>query len=241
MRVAEREADTKQAASGGGTGAPLEPDVHALLGEALGSGCLQDEGWRLLAERAVRLQAPAGRRLFQAGDPCREFLLVLQGCIRVQYLDETGNEIVLYRVRAGETCILTTSCLLGDADYPAEGLVEEDLVATAVTLPVFRRALASEAVRNFVFAAMGRRLVDLMLRIDELAFRRLDRRLARHLLDRRTAVVHTTHQDIAVELGSAREVVSRLLKDFERKGWVRLGRGRIEILHAGALAALAGD
>ncbi len=206
----------------------------------LGPQSLEDAGWRLMAQDARLITAQKGARLFQAGDPCREFVMVLDGSIRVQYLDEEGNEIVIYRVQGGETCILTTSCLLGQTAYPAEGIVEEPLQAALVPLATFRRALASEAVRNFVFAAMGRRLADLMRRIDELAFRRLDRRLAQYLL-RQGCVVEATHQEIAVELGSAREVVSRLLKDFERKGWLVLGRGRIEICQSAALARLACD
>ncbi len=199
-----------------------------------------DPGWRLMARDARLVEADKGTRLFQAGDPCREFVMVLAGAIRVQYLDEQGNEIVIYRVRAGETCILTTSCLLGQVNYPAEGIVDAPLRAALVPLATFRAALASEAVRDFVFATMGRRLMELMLRIDELAFRRMDRRLAQYLLAR-GRVVEATHQEIAVELGSAREVVSRLLKDFERRGWLRLGRGRIEIREPEALAGLACD
>lgn len=210
--------------------------LAALVGEE----GMADEGWRLLARHGRRITAPAGACLFHVGEPCTHFVLVLAGTVRVQYVDEAGNEIVLYRVRAGETCILTTSCLLGDRCYPAEGFVETPLEAVLVPLAVFRRALASEAVRNYVFAAMSRRLVDLMLRIDELAFRRMDRRLAHYLLGQ-GKVVAATHQEIAVELGTAREVVSRLLKDFERRGWVSLGRGRIEVRERAALEDLACD
>ncbi len=219
---------------------PQSPPADHWLASLLGEEALADEGWRLLARHGQRITAPRGAHLFRVGEPCTRFVLVLAGTARVQYVDEEGNEIVLYRVRAGETCILTTSCLLGERCYPAEGIVESPLEAVLVPLAVFRRALASEAVRNYVFAAMGRRLVDLMLRIDELAFRRMDRRLAHYLLGQGT-VLAATHQEIAVELGTAREVVSRLLKDFERRGWVSLGRGRIEIRATEALAELACD
>ncbi|MFQ5488067.1 MAG: Crp/Fnr family transcriptional regulator [Gammaproteobacteria bacterium] len=210
------------------------------LATMLGPQSMADAGWRLMARDARLIRAEKGARLFQAGDPCREFVMVLAGSLRVQYLDGEGNEIVIYRVRTGETCILTTSCLLGHANYPAEGIVEKPLQAALVPLDTFRRALDSEAVRIFVFAALGRRLVDLMVRIDELAFQRMDRRLAQYLV-RHGGVVEATHQEIAVELGSAREVVSRLLKDFERKGWLVLGRGRIELRQLAALARLACD
>ncbi len=223
------------------SGAELDEDLlRGPLAAMLGDTALREPGWQLIARHAVDFRAPAGERLFQAGDPCRHFVLVLEGSIRVQYLDEEGNEIVLYRVSQGETCILTTSCLLGASAYPAEGIVETALRAALAPAAVFRQALACEAVRDFVFTAMGRRLVDLMRRIDELAFRRLDRRLARYLLGRGEEV-RVTHQEIAVELGSAREVVSRLLKDFERRGWVSLGRGHIKVHAPEALSRLACD
>ncbi len=210
--------------------------LNALPDEAR----VSDPGWRLIGRHARIMDAPAGTELFRAGDPCSHFVIVLSGCVRVQYLDHNGNEIVLYRVREGETCILTTSCLLGQARYPAQGVAEETLQAALVPMPVFQEALAHEPVRAYVFNTLGRRLVDLMLLIEEVAFRRMDGRLAQYLL-KQGEVVRATHQEIAVELGSAREVVSRLLKDFERKGWIAMQRRRIEILERRALEELGCD
>ncbi len=210
--------------------------LSALLGEGGASG----SGWRLIGQHAQLMRADRGTEMFRAGDPCQHFVIVLAGCIRVQYLDHNGNEIVLYRVQKGETCILTTSCLLGNARYPAQGIVEEPLEAAMVPMAVFRQALAHEPVRNYVFNTMGKRLVDLMLLVEEVAFRRLDGRLAQHLL-KHGNVVRATHQEIAVELGSAREVISRLLKDFERKGWIAMRRRRIDILQPRALEKLECD
>jgi len=193
-----------------------------------------------VADHARLLRAERGTVLFHAGDPCKDFVIVLAGSIRVQYLDAHGNEIVLYRVQRGETCILTTSCLLGYTTYPAEGIVEEALHVALLPMVIFRQTLAYEPVRNFVFASMGKRIVDLMMLIDDIAFCRMDRRLAQFLL-KQGRRVHATHQDIAVELGSAREVISRLLKDFERRGWVSLRRGQIEIHAPERLAELGCD
>ena len=217
-----------------------EPDQSEVITAVIPAADVADPGWRLLAEEARTVSLAAGAVLFKAGDPCREFVIVLGGSIRVQYSDAEGHEIVLYRVRRGETCILTTSCLMGGAAYPAEGLVEEDAKLAVVSLAVFRRALNHEAFRNFVFTTMGRRILDLMLVIDEIAFRRLDHRLAEYLAARGGAV-DTTHYQIAVELGSAREVVSRLLKEFERRGWVGLQRGHIEIRDRDALREFSCD
>lgn len=210
------------------------------IATAIPAADVADPGWRLLAAEARIVSLTAGAALFRIGDPCRDFVIVLDGSIRVQYSDAQGHEIVLYRVRRGETCILTTSCLMGGAAYPAEGLVEDDARLAVVSLAVFRRALNHEGFRNFVFATMGRRILDLMLVIDEVAFRRLDRRLAEYLAAR-GAAIDATHYQIAVELGSAREVVSRLLKEFERRGWVGLHRGHIEIRDRDALREFSCD
>lgn len=207
--------------------------LTGLLGEARAGNA----GWRLIARHAQLIRLEKGTEMFRTGDPCNHFVIVLDGCIRVQYLDHNGNEIVLYRVREGETCILTTSCLLGGARYPAQGIVEEPLQAAMAPMAIFQKALAHEPVRNYVFKTMGKRLADLMVLVEEVAFRRLDGRLAQYLLKHGT-VVRATHQEIAVELGSAREVISRLLKDFERKGWIAMQRRRIEILDCGALKKL---
>jgi len=217
-----------------------EPDQSDVIAAVVPAADFADPGWRLLAAKSRTISLAAGTVLFKIGDLCRDFVIVLDGCIRVQYSDAEGHEIVLYRVRRGETCILTTSCLMGGAAYPAEGVVEEDARLAVVPLAVFRHALNHEDFRNFVFTTMGRRIVDLMLVIDEVAFRRLDRRLAEYLSERGGAI-DTTHYQIAVELGSAREVVSRLLKEFERRGWVGLQRGHIEIRDHDALREFSCD
>lgn len=204
------------------------------------AGDLLDPGWRLVADNARLIRAEQGAELFHAGDPCKDFVIVLAGCIRVQYLDTNGHEIVLYRVQRGETCILTTSCLLGYTAYPAEGIAEEALHVALLPMAVFRQTLAHETIRNFVFSSMAKRIVDLMMLIDDIAFCRMDRRLAQFLL-KQGRRVYATHQDIAVELGSAREVISRLLKDFERRGWVSLRRGQIEVNAPERLAELGCD
>jgi CRP/FNR family transcriptional regulator, anaerobic regulatory protein len=196
---------------------------------------------RLIAATPL-LQVPAGVTVFRTGDACERYLMVLEGSVRVQKLAENGREIVLYRVVAGETCVLTTSCLLAGEHYPAEGVTESPVTAVGLPLAQFQEALAcSETFRRFVFASFGERLAELMTLVEALAFGRLDSRLAQCLLDRgqSTSRVTITHQQLAAELGSAREVVSRLLKELERHGWIALERGEIAILDAAALARLA--
>lgn len=173
-----------------------------------------------------------GRFVFHAGDLCPAFLLVLEGDVRVQLTSASGREVTLYRISAGGSCILTTSCLLSQEDYPAEAIAESDLVAAAIPSALFQDALnGSQQFRTFVFDGFSTRLKNVIARIEELAFTSIDARLGRVLLELHIKrVERVTHQDIAVELGTAREVVSRHLKRFAAERWVELGRGRVTVV-----------
>ena len=195
----------------------------------------------IAAGRIVRVDE--GSFVFRAGDSCAAFLLLLDGTVRVQLTAHSGREVTLYRISAGGTCILTTSCLLGDDDYPAEAIAETDVEALAVPSSVFQQVLeASRAFRHFVFDGFSKRLSTVIQKIEELVFTAVDVRLAAALVRMNDDRVEgITHQQLAVELGTAREVVSRHLKRFERDGWVRLGRGHVDILDAATLTALAAE
>lgn len=199
---------------------------------------LDDSTRERLQKLAQPVAAPAGTRLFGEGSPCQAYLIVLSGSVRVQKVGENGREIVLYRVEAGETCVVTTACLMTQTDYDAEGVAETDIEARALPMGGFRELLAqSAAFRDFVFKAYATRISTLLMLIEEVAFGRIDQRLAACLLGRAhgKGEALATHQELAVELGTAREVVSRQLKEFERQGFVRLGRGQIAIANAKAL------
>ena len=192
----------------------------------------------LLAEAEV-VRAPAGTVLFDAGQPCRGFPLVLEGSVRVAKSSPGGREIVLYRVEPGQGWILSGGCLLGHSDYSARGLAEEDVTLLSIPPALFQALMVeSEPFRKLVFAMYGERLAEVMELVDEVAFRRLDQRLAQ-LLIRRGPVIDATHQNLADDLGSVREIVSRLLRSFESRGWVKLERERINVLAPRPLAALA--
>ena len=189
----------------------------------------------LLADAEV-LRVPAGKVLFDAGQPCRGFPLVLEGSVRVFKSSPGGREILLYRVDPGQGCILSGGCLLGHADYSARGVAEEDVTLLNIPPDHFQRLMiASEPFRRMVFGMYGDRLSEVMQVVDEVAFRRLDQRLAQ-LLIHRGPVVASTHQKLADELGSVREIVSRLLRSFESRGWVKLERERITVRDPKALA-----
>lgn len=205
---------------------------------------LEEAQVKILGQSSRVVTLPPGAKAFEAGTQCDNYLMVASGRIRVQQVSESGHEIVLYRVGGGETCILTTACLLAHERYSAEAIAETEVSALVVPRISFDTLLAeSKRFRDFVFMAYASRITDLMLLVEEIAFGHIDVRLAQRLLessDRATALV-VTHQELAVELGTAREVVSRQLKEFERRGWINLERGRIDVHDRTALSRLAGD
>jgi len=193
-----------------------------------------------LERQALPLEAKAGSLLFDAGSACQALPLVISGSIKVSKRAENGREIRLYGVNPGELCIVTVSCLLGGDPYPATGVAETPVSAVALPRPLFLRLAAEHPpFREAVFALFSERLTGLMQLVEEVAFRKLDQRLAAWLVARGPTIA-ASHQAIADELGSVREIVSRLLKQFEDQRWVRLGRERIEVDAPEALKKLAG-
>lgn len=196
----------------------------------------------LLRRSAQPVTLPPGAVAFSSGQACETYLFVTEGSVRVQLTAESGREILLYRVGPGETCVLTTTALLSDDNYMAEGIAETPVRAIGLPVSVFRRLMAeSEPFRQFVFSTFGLRVTALMQVIQGVAFGHIGPRLAAALLARAgdRGEIAATHQDLAVELGTAREVISRQLKEFERRGWVRLGRGRVALIDRPALRGVA--
>lgn len=205
-------------------------------------GAVNDDVWRRVMRSAQHIALPAGGAVFRGGQACENYLLVLEGMIKVQRVSEDGHEIILYRIGAGQVCELTTSCLLAAAEYPAEAVAESEVRAVLIPKNTFYEAMGgSPGFRKFVFSSLDQGIHGLVHLVEEVAFGHMDCRLARHLIDLAGThdVIEKTHYDLAVELGTAREVVSRLLKDFEHRGWVRLHRGRLEIAEVESLRALA--
>lgn len=185
------------------------------------------------------LHLPVGTKVFDEGQACMGFPLILSGSIRVIKAAPNGRELQLYRVGPGESCILSSSCLLGQANYHAQGIVEQDVEMLVLPAATFRSWLAEhESFRDYIFHLFSERLTDLMQLVSAVAFQKLDQRLAA-LLATKSSPIHSTHQALADELGSVREIVSRLLKNFAEQGWVKLGREQIEIIDAAALKRFA--
>ena len=201
---------------------------------------LEEAGKKLLMQYARIMEAPVGTIGYQEGDHCSGYVLRLKGRSRVYKMSASGREIVLYRVSAGETCVITTTCLLGNSQYPASTVVEEDIQDVVIPDAIFQRLMIDSPVfRQYVMQNYGALISDLIVLLDEVAFQTLDARLAKCLLDMGTNTIQRTHQQIADELGTAREVISRQLKRLEQKGWLTMGRGVIEIQHRGELLKLA--
>jgi CRP/FNR family transcriptional regulator len=193
---------------------------------------------RELTAKAIYVRIPAGRDVFVEGDSIDAIALLLSGVVRVYKIGETGREITLYRFGHGESCILTANAILSRQSFPAIATVEKDAEAILVPAEYFRQWVSRyTAWRDFVFDLFAQRLASVIAVVEEVAFQRMDGRVATLLLRRGQAQnpLRITHQEIASELGSSREVISRLLEDFASRGLIRTRRGTIEILDYEAL------
>ena len=202
--------------------AELEPETSDALSDAV---------------RFERLRR--GDVAYFQGQLCQNYVMCIEGQTRVFKTSESGREILLYQVGPGETCVLTTSCLISGNPFPAESTVEADALLATIPSNVFHRLMsASPKFRHYVLSNYGDLLSSLIMLVDEVAFASLDLRLARRLLaeaDSRS-IVSKTHQQLALDLGSVREVISRYVSEWERMGWVRSSRGSIEVLDEAALS-----
>ena len=193
-------------------------------------------------QAAAFARIPAGQDVFVEGDQVDAIALLISGVVRVYKIGETGREITLYRFGNGESCILTANAILSGKNFPAVATVEKEAEAVMIPAATFRAWVARyDLWREFVFELLSQRLSSVMAIVDEVAFRRMDKRLAALLNEhsRRSNLIQVTHQEIASELGSSREVISRLLEDFSARGMIEVSRGSIEILDREALEGVS--
>ena len=192
-----------------------------------------------LANSAVLMKLPAGSPVFRETDTCPGFPIVLSGRVRVMRSLDNGRELNLYEVEPGESCVMSTGCMLGNMPYRAHGHCLTDVELALLPRPLFDRLMAEHApFRAEVFSLFSERLSRLMELVEAVGFQRLDQRLAAELLGKGQRV-ESSHEQLAQRLGVSRESVSRQLKHFEERGWVQLGRGSIGILDPRALRQLA--
>jgi CRP/FNR family transcriptional regulator len=183
-------------------------------------------------------EVSTGTVLFTEHTPCQGFPLVLGGEIKVSRHSHDGRSLELYRVVPGELCLVSSACLFHREPLSARGTTTQPTRLILIAPEIFNLWLETPAFRDHVLGLFAERMADLTALVDAIAFHRLDRRLAAALLGH-GPMRNTTHQALADELGTVREIVTRLLRRFEREGWVSLGREQIHIIQSSALRALA--
>lgn len=186
----------------------------------------------------------AGEVAYRQGWDCPNYVMCVGGRTRVFKTSEAGRELLIYRVNSGGTCVLTTQCLLAGGKFPAESTAETEASLAAIPAAQFHELMGrSDVFRKFVLDDYMRLLSAMITLVDEVAFSNLDQRLASRLLAEANSlgIVEKTHQQLAHDVGSVREVVSRHLSDWERSGWIKTARGRIEIRDQQALATYKGQ
>lgn len=193
-----------------------------------------DDFRRRFFQHASLVNLEKGQLIYQQGSECTSLALILEGSARTYKLGESGREITLYRISPGQSCILTASCILSQLPFPAFAVCEQDIRAVVVpTADVERWMTESTEWRHYVFGLVSERLANIMTVVDEVVFQRVDRRIASHLLkhadETSSDTIKITHQELAADLGTSREVVSRLLKEFEVAGCISVSRGAIAL------------
>jgi CRP/FNR family transcriptional regulator, anaerobic regulatory protein len=179
--------------------------------------------------------------LFQPGDAVKGFAIVISGRVGVYLTGQNGRDILLYDIVPGQTCVQSTLGILGDEAYSAEAICEEDCELALIPRDLFQKLLGlSPEFRKFVFGAFAERMQSMMYLLEQVAFVRVENRLAATLLQRAEGdLVRATHQELATQIGSAREVVSRRLEVLAKRGLLRLDRGVVTILDRRSLQEFA--
>ena len=183
-----------------------------------------------------------GELIYSKEQECLGLIRVLSGAIRTFMLSDEGREVRLYRVDEQDTDVLSASCVMNQITFETQMVADSDctlLIVPAVCLKTFKEN--NLHVRCFLFEKLGERFSDVMLNMQAILFTRLDRRIAEALLSRGGTTVRVTHEQLAGEVNSTREAVSRILKDMERQSLIRLGRGQITLSDPDALRMLAGE
>ncbi|MDJ0531597.1 MAG: Crp/Fnr family transcriptional regulator [Xenococcaceae cyanobacterium MO_207.B15] len=185
----------------------------------------------------------AGKFICLEGDVCNHLPLVISGSVRVYKIGTSGREITLYHLEKGDSCIMTASCIISQKEFPAFAVTETEVEAIIIPANSLRKwVMHNPTWQEYIFGLLSQRLADVIEIIEEVAFRRMDCRIASYLIkncDRTIPTMQITHEAIAQELGSSREVVSRILKTFEKQGLLSLSRGMIQLKNWNELEKIA--
>lgn len=187
----------------------------------------------------IQKAIPKDTVIFNEGDECGTVAFLLSGSIRISKIGKNGREIVLYRLGSGDSCILTISSVLANISYPATAVVEEDAEAILLSVQQFKELMTiNPEFQQYIYKLLAARLLEVMTLVDEIVFHKMDERLIEYLLRHSKNdedIIEITHEELASQLGSVREVISRLLKGFERDGLIQLSRGKVKIMHRSGL------
>ncbi len=187
----------------------------------------------------IQKTIPKDTVIFNEGDECGTVAFLLSGSIRISKIGKNGREIVLYRLGSGDSCILTISSVLANISYPATAVVEEDAEAILLSVQQFKELMTiNPEFQQYIYKLLAARLLEVMTLVDEIVFHKMDERLIEYLLRHSKNdedIIEITHEELASQLGSVREVISRLLKGFERDGLIQLSRGKVKIMHRSGL------
>lgn len=189
-------------------------------------------------QEITKIKVPAGVTIAQSGEHCQNLVIVLSGRVKVYQPAVSGRSLTLYYIRDNESCILTASCILNTMPFPAYAETITEVQGLSVPSDKVQEWLETEPLwQQYVFNLLSKRMAGLIELVNALAFQDLDKRLADWLLGQSliSDEIKVTHQFIADELASSREVMSRLLKEFENEGLIQLGRGSIRILNPDTL------
>lgn len=210
------------------------------------AGCLPllreaGPGFRAEFFRAASLaHLPRGAVIAMEGDTCARLALLIAGRVRVYKTAATGKEITLYHIGEGDSCVLTASCIMSHTPFPAIAETQTDVDAVLIPEAQTRAWMTEPAWCAFIFGLVSKRLADVIAVLEDVAFQRMDARIAAYVarLAGASPVLSITHHEIAAELGTSREVVSRILKEFESRGLVKVGRGELRVTDRDRLEAL---
>ncbi|PIE16768.1 MAG: Crp/Fnr family transcriptional regulator [Rhodobacterales bacterium] len=190
------------------------------------------------------LHIPKGTVLFSPGDAVKGYVIMLKGRVSVCLTGSSGREILLYTVSPGQSCIQSTLGLMGGHDYTAEAIAQQECSLIMLHKELFLKLINdSEPFRTLVFSNMSQHMQAMMHLLEQVAFQPVESRLAAYMLSRAApdGLLMATQQELAAAIGSAREVISRKLDLWARRGWVQTMRGKVQILDKSALSALTSD
>ena len=196
-----------------------------------------------LLDQGQSVNLSAGEFICMEGDVCHHLPLVISGSARVYKIGANGREITLYHLDRGDSCIMTASCIISQKVFPAFAIAETEVEAFIIPANNLRAWVKYNPIwQEYIFGILAQRLANVIEIVEEVAFRRLDCRIASYLVnnsDNKLKTVQITHEVIAQELGSSREVISRILKTFEKQEILSLSRGKIELKNWSELEKIA--